>query len=80
METVSRAQVNSLNAALLTDIAEGITELEGTPGVKAFVLATAYEGRAFSAGLDLLEMCVRRAHTSPMNRGDAAAAASPTNR
>ena len=54
--TLQRAPVNSLDTAMLTAIKDGVGELEATKGVKALVLTSAWEGKVFSAGLDLLEM------------------------
>lgn len=54
--TLQKKPVNSLDTEMLTAIADGVAALEAQPGVKAFVLTSAWEGKVFSAGLDLLEM------------------------
>ena len=48
----------------LQAITAGVGELEAMEGVKAFVLTSKFEGKVFSAGLDLLEM------HAPESRGD----------
>lgn len=54
--TLQRAPVNSLDTAMLGAIKDGVAELEADSKVKAFVLTSKFEGKVFSAGLDLMEM------------------------
>ena len=62
--TLEKGPVNSLDTSMLQAITAGVGELEAMEGVKAFVLTSKFEGKVFSAGLDLLEM------HAPESRGD----------
>ena len=54
--TLEKGPVNSLDTSMLDAIRAGVGELENAGDVKAFVLTSKFDGKVFSAGLDLLEM------------------------